>query len=54
MIAVDFPVKFRSLITMKYCLLRTNNHGRVDFTNYLIDQVNTKLLVACKLVRGII
>lgn len=46
MIAVDFPVKFRSLITMKYCLLRTNNHGRVDFTNYLIDQVNTKLLVA--------
>uniref|UniRef100_A0A8R1I215 CULLIN_2 domain-containing protein n=1 Tax=Caenorhabditis japonica TaxID=281687 RepID=A0A8R1I215_CAEJA len=46
MVAVDFPDKFRGIITMKYCLLKTNNHGREDLTAMLIEKVEENLLIA--------
>lgn len=48
MVAVDFPEKFRGIITMKYCLLKTNNYGREDLTKQLIKQVQSNLLIACE------
>uniref|UniRef100_A0A8R1E4F8 Uncharacterized protein n=2 Tax=Caenorhabditis japonica TaxID=281687 RepID=A0A8R1E4F8_CAEJA len=48
MVAVDFPDKFRGIITMKYCLLKTNNHGREDLTAMLIEKVEENLLIACE------
>ncbi|CAI2349146.1 unnamed protein product [Caenorhabditis sp. 36 PRJEB53466] len=46
MIAIDFPDKFREIITLKYCLLKTQNFGREDLTRQLIAQIERNLLVA--------
>lgn len=46
MVAVAFPEKFREIITMKYCLMKTANHGRDDLTKRLIYSIDTKLLIA--------
>ncbi|KAF1760033.1 hypothetical protein GCK72_008279 [Caenorhabditis remanei] len=46
MVAVNFPEKFREIITMKYCLLKTNNYGRDDLTQRLIRNVETNLIIA--------
>lgn len=46
MVAVNFPEKFREIITMKYCLHKTNNHGREDLTINLIRTAQKKLLIA--------
>ncbi|CAL2038342.1 unnamed protein product [Caenorhabditis brenneri] len=46
MVAVNFPVKFREIITMKYCLHQTNNYGREELTMNLIHNAQTRLLVA--------
>lgn len=46
MVAVNFPEKFREIITMKYCLHETHNFGRDDLTKNLIRNANERLLIA--------
>ncbi|ULU03231.1 hypothetical protein L3Y34_002662 [Caenorhabditis briggsae] len=46
MVAVQFPQKFREIITMKYCLMKTGNYGRDALTKRLIFSVETNLLIA--------
>ncbi|CAI5446306.1 unnamed protein product [Caenorhabditis angaria] len=45
-VVTEFPRKFRTIFTLRYCMQQTNNHARDHLTKYLLSEVEKYLLLA--------